>query len=659
MRDEVLTVSNLAGQETALPITWVHTLIIGSGAAGLNAAVQLKANGVDDVLIVTEGLQMGTSINTGSDKQTYYKLSMCGADADAPGILAETFFAGGGMHGDLALVEASLSARGFIHLVNLGVPFPRDAYGQFVGYKTDHDPRQRATSIGPYTSQAMCRALIRQVERLEIPVRQECNVVQLLTVGSGEDRRAAGALVLNAEGALEAIGAENVVFAVGGPGGLYKTSVYPVVHTGAIGLALLAGAKAQNLPESQYGMASIRFRWNVSGTYMQVIPRFLSTDADGSGDQREFLRDYFDDVGPMNSQVFLKGYQWPFDSRRVVGGSSIVDILVYIETVVHGRRVFLDYQCNPEGFRFERLSEEALGYLTKSNALQETPIERLRAMNPGAIEHYAEHGIQLDREPLEIAVCAQHNNGGLAGNPWWESVNLKHLFPVGEVNGSHGVYRPGGSALNSGQVGSFRAAEFIANRYQDWTVSRQAVARSATSAASEILGWIARCEQSGTSWQREREEFQRRMSRAAAHIRSTDQLRVAVAEAWQQVRRIERSGCGYENLAELAEALRNRQLCFAHAVYLSAVQFSLQSGVGSRGSAVVVDPSGTPIHEKLDDAWRIAPENTEFREKVLETLARPDGSVQNAWVDRRPLPKTDAWFETAWAHFRSGAIYDD
>ena len=59
-------------------------------------------------------------------------------------------------------------------------------------------------------------------------------------------------------------------------------------------------------------------------------------------------------------------------------------------------------------------------------------------MNPAAIELYREHGIDLAREPLEIAVCAQHNNGGLAANHWWESVNIRHLFPVGEVNGSHG-----------------------------------------------------------------------------------------------------------------------------------------------------------------------------------------------------------------------------
>ncbi|MDF1534712.1 MAG: FAD-binding protein, partial [Methanosarcinaceae archaeon] len=359
-------------------ITWVNTLIIGSGASGLNAAVQLKANGVADILIVSEGLQMGTSINTGSDKQTYYKLSLCGLDTDAPEVMAQTYFEGGSMHGDLALVEASLSTRAFLHLVNLGVPFPRDKYGQFIGYKTDHDPRQRATSIGPYTSREMCRALIGRIKELDIPVKEGWNAVELLTLDEAHGgKRVAGAMLLNDKQELEACAAENIIFAVGGPGGLYKTSVYPEVHTGAIGLALMAGAQAQSLPESQYGMASTKFRWNVSGTYMQVIPRFISTEQDGISNPIEFMPPYFNDIGEMNSMVFLKGYQWPFDWRKVRDGSSIIDILVYIETALRGRRVFLDFRTNPYGFSFDELDTEALTYLSMSEALLDTPIERL------------------------------------------------------------------------------------------------------------------------------------------------------------------------------------------------------------------------------------------------------------------------------------------
>ncbi len=644
-------------QENSISVTRVHTLIIGSGAAGLNAALQLHRKGVKELLMITEGLQMGTSINTGSDKQTYYKLAMCGTEADAPGIMAETYMAGGGMHGDLAQVEASLSARAFIHLVNLGVPFPQDRYGQFVGYKTDHDPRQRATSIGPYTSREMCRALIREVQYCRIPVREGRVVVALLTAAGDEGPRAVGAVAINEQGALELYEAENVVLAVGGPGGLYKTSVYPEVHTGAIGVGLMAGALAQSLPESQYGMASIKFRWNVSGTYMQVVPRFVSTASDGCSDEREFMREYFDTAGDMNSRVFLKGYQWPFDSRKITGGSSIVDILVYIETVLKGRRVFLDYRTNPEGFQFEDLSQEAYQYLSNSKALLETPIARLQKMNPGAIDLYKDHGIDIRREPLEIAVCAQHNNGGLAANLWWESCNVKHLFPVGEVNGSHGVYRPGGSALNSGQVGGFRVADYIAARYGGWTCPEGAFQTAASVAVKELRSLVGR--RATTDWRVERELFQTRMSRVAAHIRSRDELKQGAREAWSQWTRLASAGCGGETPADVRESLRNRQLCFAHAVYIEAVLFAVESGLGSRGSCIVLDPAGQPVHGKLDgDQWRFAREDTAFRDKVMETLASHDGKVVSQWVPRRPMSESDAWFETAWAAYRTGEIFE-
>ncbi len=646
----------LGEEMISVPVTRVHTLVLGSGAAGLNAAAQLVLNGVKEVLILTEGLNMGTSINTGSDKQTYYKLSMCGADADSPRDMAETYFANGSMHGDLALVESSLSARCFINLVNLGVPFPRDEYGQFVGYKTDHDPRQRATSIGPYTSREMCLRLIDQVKSLNIPIREKRNAVQLITL-PGAENRIAGLIAITNEGDFEVYLCENLVFAVGGPGGLYQTSVYPPAHSGAIGLGLMAGACASNLSESQYGLASTKFRWNVSGTYMQVIPRVISRAADGVSDEREFMPEYFASVGEMNGKVFLKGYQWPFDARKAVGGSSIVDILVYIETMVNNRRVYLDFRANPAGYSTQDLPEEARVYLEKSGADQPTPIERLLHMNPGAVELYQKHGIDLRQEPLEVAICAQHNNGGLAGNLWYESTNIKHFFPVGEVNGSHGVTRPGGSALNAGQVASMRAAEYIANRYTEWTLPEEAE-QAAQTALQKVADWAEGCLQAETPWLKELQQMQARMSKAGAHIRSQATLEKETPQAWQQVERLEKAGCAVKCKEQLRYAFRSRQLAFAQAVYLDAIRFVLQSGVGSRGSAIVLDENGQQVHPLLDATWKIAPEDEQYRKQVLESVCTKAGEVQNRWVPCRPIPESDAWFEVVWARFRQGEIYD-
>jgi hypothetical protein len=83
----------------------------------------------------------------------------------------------------------------------------------------------------------------------------------------------------------------------------------------------------------------------------------------------------------------------------------------------------------------------------------------------------------------------------------------------------------------------------------------------------------------------------------------------------------------------------------------------LRSGVGSRGSAIVLDAQGLPIHDRLEHIWRMLPENESFRQQVLETYPAADGA-DHRWVPRREIPQTDLWFETAWADFRAGRIYD-
>jgi succinate dehydrogenase/fumarate reductase flavoprotein subunit len=358
----------------------------------------------------------------------------------------------------------------------------------------------------------------------------------------------------------------------------------------------------------------------------------------------------------MNSMVFLKGYQWPFDSRKVEGGSSLVDIFVYIETVVKGRRVFLDFRGNPEGFKFEDLSDEAREYLENSEALQATPIERLRKMNPGAIELYLDHNIDIIKDPLEVAVCAQHNNGGLAGNHWWESLNISHLFPIGEVNGSHGVYRPGGSALNSGQVGAIRAAEYIANRYGEWTLDEKLAEVRAAEAAAGVMAFIGKCSSAEKSWQDERNELQLRMSKSGAQIRNRAALVSALAEAKEQLARIRLKGCAAEGEKSIVEALRNLQLCFAHMAYLDAILFSVESGVGSRGSAMTLDLSGKSPHAALGEEWNFEVENPGFRQQVMETHFDGD-AVSHKWIPRREIPESNLWFETAWADYREGKIF--
>ena len=111
-----------AGNYTA-KVVRCNTAIVGSGAAGFNAADRLWQLGQRDIVLVTENRVGGTSRNTGSDKQTYYKLTLSGGEPDSVREMADTLYAGRCVDGDIALCEAALSTQCFLKLVELGVPF--------------------------------------------------------------------------------------------------------------------------------------------------------------------------------------------------------------------------------------------------------------------------------------------------------------------------------------------------------------------------------------------------------------------------------------------------------------------------------------------------------------------------------------------------------
>ncbi|NLY17528.1 MAG: FAD-binding protein [Clostridiaceae bacterium] len=667
MKKDIVSVDDLD-----IKIFSLNTVIAGSGAAGLNAADTLYSMGQTDIAIVTEGLLMGTSRNTGSDKQTYYKLTLSGDSSDSVVAMAETYFNGGCMHGDIALIEAALSPRCFFKLVDIGVPFPHNKYGEYVGYKTDHDPRQRATSAGPLTSRFMTEKLEMQVKNKGIKIFDGYQVIGILIEKTNGETKATGLVTLDknaaSRGKLEIVlfNCTNIIYATGGPAGMYLTSVYPKCHMGASGIAFEAGARGINLTESQYGIASVKFRWNLSGTYQQVLPRYISTNPDGI-DPKEFLNEYFDTPGQMLDAIFLKGYQWPFDPGKIENhGSSIIDILVYNETRLKGRRVFLDFTKNPQWgsidgkLDFSLLGKEAYEYLEKSGALFGTPVERLAKMNMPAIELYKYNGIDITKEYLEIDVCAQHNNGGLVGNIWWES-NIKHLFPVGEVNGVFGVYRPGGSALNSTQVGSVRASMYIIGHYNacppEADVFFERAKKQITDRINIAKSFVKNLDTQSNVLEL-RKKYQERMTRHGAHIRSAAGVEHSLAGCRKDLKDIF-SKTRLSSLSELPDAFINRDILLSQFVYLSASDSYIKKGGTSRGSYLITSEKGRLPHGKLGNEFKFIPDSKALLDQVCEIeLKVEDGDYKciTEWKPVRPIPKEDNWFENVWNEYRKGNI---
>ncbi|MFR8351006.1 MAG: FAD-binding protein [Clostridium sp.] len=637
-------------------------IIIGSGAAGFQAALRLYQNGERDLAIITENIKSGTSRNTGSDKQTYYKLTLSGNDADSVRNMAEDLFAGQCVDGDQALCEAALSARCFFTLTELGVPFPCTEHGEFMGYKTDHDRGRRATSAGPYTSKLMTEALERSVKEKQILILDQMQAIQILTYMN----QVKGILCLDknihSEPAYKIIWCKNVILATGGPAGMYHDSVYPVSQTGSTGMAFEAGASGKNLTEWQFGMASLNPKWNVSGTYMQVLPTFISTDQDGN-DEKEFLLDYFNELPDLLSMVFLKGYQWPFDVNKIFGGSSVIDLLVYQETVLKKRRVFLDYRVNPGNLEKDRdlpyasMIPEAKEYLSQAGACFGTPIERLKHMNEPAILFYQDHHVDLFKERLEIAVCAQHNNGGLSTNHLWET-NLSGLYAIGEVCASHGVTRPGGTALNAGQVGAVRAAEgiFLKKRTHMKEASPSTESGIKERLRIQALDRIRLSEHAEGNcplselWI----NASKRMSAAAGMIRNQVQMETALKETEDDICQFMQKAKS-PSVSQLSLFYKLYDMLLSQKMYLFAMLDYAKAGGGSRGSALYTDSTGElpgfPGCQTFGELYRCRLDQKMHGQEVQEVTLK-EGTPSASRRPVRPLPDVDYFFENQWRIYR-------
>jgi succinate dehydrogenase/fumarate reductase flavoprotein subunit len=651
-----------------MPLYRNACVVVGSGAAGLRAAVEAKRRGID-VSVLSQSAWGGTSACSGSDKQTLHTANTANA-GDNFAAMARALRAGGAMDEDTAYVEAVGSARMMASLQYLGLPLPQDSLGGTLRYQTDHDEVGRATSCGPRTSRLMVKVLAEEAIRLGVPIRNHTTAVHILVVGSGDDRRVAGVLALRAADRTEAnplglavFRSDTVVLAAGGPGELYRDSVYPNGCFGSLGLALEAGIELVNLTESQFGIGTRRegFPWNLSGTYVQVIPHIYSLDADGT--EYHFLADYYRTTQELASNVFRKGYQWPFHATRMLDfGSSLVDLAIFRESAA-GRRVFMDFLRNPlpvDGdlpFSLDRLDDDVRRYLVNAGADQALPIDRLRHMNPLAIELYRRYKIDVASEPLEFAVNNQHMNGGIMVDTWGRT-SLAGCYAVGEAAGTHGITRPGGAALNAGQVFGTRAAEHLASQSRPESTEAVGFASVVGDAVAGVHSTLR--SESSLSVRSVRAEVQDRMSDKAGMICEAADVGTALSEARALNARIRAEGIAYGRPAEAGRALQWRQMALASEAVLTALDTFVQDGGGSRGARAICDPKGESLPlartGPVEDC-RFRKERDAQREEQIVVQMSGDEMCVSTRGNRTFDESARSFFERNWPDWLTGRIF--
>ena len=308
-------------------------------------------------------------------------------------------------------------------------------------------------------------------------------------------------------------------------------------------------------------------------------------------------------------------------------------------------------------FSLDRLDDDVRAYLANSGALLAEPIDRLRKMNPLSIELYKRYKYDITRDPLEFAINNQHMNGGLAVDTWG-ATNLDGCYAVGESAGTHGVTRPGGAALNAGQVFGTRCAEHIAARrrpHAKFGAERALI----DEAVANTLGPLQA--NSALKAVAIRKDVQDRMSDHAAILCNVADVRAAAGAAHALNETIRQQGIAFDGANEALRALQWRQSAIASEAVLMALAFYLERGGGSRGARTVCSLDGDHVPQArsgpLED-FRFIPERDEDR--VEQIHVRLEGAT--FVCETRPIRRRDCdylpFFERDWPDYLTGAIHD-
>ena len=211
-------------------------VVVGSGVAGLVAALELSRDPAHEVTLVTKArlAESNTRYAQGGIAAVMFE------DDSVAKHIADTLEAGAGLCDREAVAVLCKEGPARIRdLIAIGVAFDQKN-GQFArGLEGAHSYPRVLHAGGDATGLAIEMALIHAVREARITVLEHTFGCDLLL----QNGRAAGLQILDEAGAMHALAADAVVLASGGAGNLYPYTTNPSVATGdGIALAFRAGA---------------------------------------------------------------------------------------------------------------------------------------------------------------------------------------------------------------------------------------------------------------------------------------------------------------------------------------------------------------------------------------------------------------------------------
>lgn len=374
-------------------------LVLGSGGAGLSAAITANEKGAKVILATKHTLAAsnttmakgGISASLGKD--------------DSPEAHFYDTFLGGDKSADKTLVKklADEGSKAINWLTSLGVNFDADQNGNFYLHKSGGASKNRLLSVGDSTGKAITAALIRKVKSLNIEILENCTAVSLLT----ENNVCFGAVLTDKSGKEIFIKAKSVVLTTGGMAAL--TDGPTTNHKGAVGDGLVlgynAGCELLDICSLQYHPTGIAYPYSLFGSLVTEKARSL---------------------GAMLLNCKGEPFVNSLEGRDVVTAAIISEC----------RKGF--------GIKTEKghavLLDTAMIDVINGQGTCEREL-------PTLYRFFQKIGIDITKEPILVSPTLHYQNGGIKIDQNCRT-GVKNLYAAGEITGGiHGKNRLMGNSL--------------------------------------------------------------------------------------------------------------------------------------------------------------------------------------------------------------------
>ncbi|MGW1586174.1 L-aspartate oxidase [Streptomyces sp. NPDC002386] len=393
-------------------------VVVGSGVAGLTAALRCEAAGLTTVVVTKARL------DDGSTRWAQGGIAAALGEGDTPEQhLEDTLVAGAGLCDEEAVrILVTEGPDAVRRLISTGAHFDTDDEGGIeLTREGGHHRRRIAHAGGDATGAEISRALVEAVRARGLRTVENALVLDLLT--DAEGRTAGVTLHVMGEGQHDGVGAVHapaVVLATGGMGQVFSATTNPSVSTGdGVALALRAGAEVSDLE------------------FVQFHPTVLFLGADAEGQQ------------PLVSEA-VRG-----EGAHLVDGDGVRFMVGQHELAELAPR---DIVAKGITRRMQEQDAEHM-FLDARHFGAEMWEHRF----PTILAACRANGIDPVTEPVPVAPAAHYASGGVRTDARGRTT-VPGLYACGEVacTGVHGANRLASNSLLEGLVYAERIAADIA-----------------------------------------------------------------------------------------------------------------------------------------------------------------------------------------------------